>query len=522
MTTSRLSFLSRAVLLTLLLASFIVSVFIIGYATDVGPWAYSDSTTYLWTAKNLASGKGLTIQDTQGNYAFLTWHPPLFPALLSLPVALGADALQSARWLNAILFGGLASIAVWATWRFSRSILLSAGTGLLILLSPDLIRVFSGAMSEASFLFFGFLGLFLLTEYLVSPNSRWRLIIAGLLISLAYLARYTGMAFIAAGFLGLLLLSPENWRNRLPALGLYTLSAGLLPAIWTVVVFIQTSTFGGRSTAVEISLVDGMREYIRNFWVTMTGWIPFINRGNHILPAQLKLALGVLILVVAIVILAWISKKKGKAAQLRLPRTWAVILSIFILCYLIVHIASFLFSSAAPDVDWRLLSPLLTALYLGLPMLFAAYAPLLKPEWLVNGLFLLASIITVWYFHGKTQEYLFSMHHYGIGYTSKRWNENPVFKHIELNDSRLMLLSNDPALILFHTGVYPGYVDLHELASEDQPVYPSEAIEIIVFIPQAEAQYGPEADRLRDWLKFHYAIKYEGSDGVIYRWETTP
>jgi len=71
----------------------ILGIALIIHATNYGPWVFSDASTYIWTAINLADGKGLVIQNPSGGYDPLTWHPPLFSLLLSIPIALEADAV---------------------------------------------------------------------------------------------------------------------------------------------------------------------------------------------------------------------------------------------------------------------------------------------------------------------------------------------------------------------------------------------------------------------------------------------
>jgi len=511
--------LRKIAVVLLLIASFTTGLLIIAYATSIGPWAYSDSTSYLISASNLAAGKGLTVQDSYGNYPLLIWHPPLFPLLLSLPISLGADPLQAARWMNALLFALFCAFTLGATFRFSRSILLSVGVGLLTLFSPDLIHVFSGAMSEGVFLFCGFLGLFWLAEYLNAPISLAKLSLAGIFIGLSYLARYTGIATIGAGFFAMLILSrTREWKEQITRLLIYITSAGLLPGLWTLRVYLETGTFSGRSLAVTTPILSGLQEYALHFWQTLTGWLPFILRGNHIIPAGTKLILGCGAMVTAVVVLILLARKRGVAGQLRDQTVWASVLGLFILCYLAFHLASYLFSNARPEVDWRLLSPVLSALYLIIPMLFSGYQSLVKPTWLVSGLFLLVCLITVWYFHGKTQLLLFEMHHYGEGYTSKRWKGHEIFEQIRQLEPGSTLLSNDPALVLFYTGVHPLPINKNDL-DNPLPVGGSKKVHLIIFYPQADYQLGQEFDAWLARVKAEFQSVFKAQNAEIFRWD---
>ncbi|MHB8114367.1 MAG: hypothetical protein ACYDHA_13035, partial [Bellilinea sp.] len=155
-----------AVLLLIILA--VGGAALILYATEIGPWAYSDSAAYLVTAKNINEGRGIVLQNPAGEFERIPLHPPLFPLAVSLPMALGVSALQSSRWLNAILFGLTIFLACWSTFTFTRSYWLAGGAAGLILLSYAPVRAYSGAMSEGLFLFLAFSSLFLLTYALTA------------------------------------------------------------------------------------------------------------------------------------------------------------------------------------------------------------------------------------------------------------------------------------------------------------------------------------------------------------------
>lgn len=488
---------------TLALALLLIAVFTAGlgvilYATDIAPWAYSDSAAYLTAASNLAGGRGLTVPDTRGETTLLSLHPPLFPVLLSLPISLGVDGLQAARWLNAILFGLFCALTIWSARRFSRSLALSALAGLLPLFSPDLVRLFCGAMSEGTFLVSGFLGLTLLAEYLLTPVRRGRLVLAGLLIGLATLARYAGAALIIAGLLGLLLIHAGRGKKLLatdPAI--FAAGAVLPPLSWVSYAYVQTGSIGGRNAAAAGDLARVLQHYAQIFYENLIRWLPFITRGNRFLPVPLKLVLGGLLLAAALFILVKQVKKHGLSAQVRAPWIWSVLLGLFILGYLAFHLASILFSDTPADVDWRLLTPTLAAGYFLLPMLFAAYARLVRRAWLVNGLFLLTTIIVVWYYQGNTISYIKQMHSEGAGYTSLRWRGNEVFPRIRSLDPTLALMSNDPGLVLFYTGAYPILIDMQsaeplELAPAGRNAY------LILFLPQVEELNGADANQ---WIE---------------------
>jgi len=83
-----------------------------------------------------------------------------------------------------------------------------------MLTSSNMLSNHAWAMSEPAFLFFGMLGLGLLAAYVERPTP---LCLAGAVaaIGLAFTIRYLGVAFVAAGFIGLVVMpSPRNLRRR--------------------------------------------------------------------------------------------------------------------------------------------------------------------------------------------------------------------------------------------------------------------------------------------------------------------
>jgi len=373
-------------------------------------------------------------------------------------------------------------------------------------------------MSEGIFLVCGFAGLFLLVAYLLAPSKYWRLILASLLLGFSYLARYTGIAFIATGGIAVLIITGGSLKKRLSNLAIYFLGAGLLPLLWTAIVFFETGTFGGRNAELPVPISVGIQSYFQAFWKTLQSWIPFINRGNQYIPALAKLILLIAIFIGAIVLLAVIARRKDKGAGLRPIAIWGIVLGIFVCIYVAFHLASYLFTAARPDVDARLLSPVLLAVILAVPMVFGGYSLINKPAWIFPGIFLAISVVSVWYFQQPVREYLVVMRHYGEGYTSLRWKEEAAFDQIKQLDNKNILYSNDPALVMFYTNKVSKLIDVTSLKSGviDIPKKPSC---LIIFYPQAETQLGVS---LQPWLEaksLQFKPLFIGSAAGIYQWE---
>jgi len=436
------------------------------YLTAVAPWAYSDSTAYIVVARNIAEGRGIVLQDPNSGFSFYTWHPPLYPLLLSLPIALGVGALQAARWLNSILFGLTIFLVGWSTFRFTRSFWLSTGAAGLILASFEPLKAYSGVMSEGMFVFWSFFSLTILTLAIQTPRRQKRLLIfAGLAAGLAILTRYTGLAVLAAGALCALLLIPGKIGRRLKQALWFLLPGGLLAGTWLLPVFLATRTLGSRQMEALTGLPEKFKSYQLAFMDVIGSWLPFYYRGNHILTPYQKLLVAFLLLaVLALLAGKWI-RKRGQPFNQDGQLTWACILGIFFSAYGMLHLATYLTIDAQPDVNGRLLLPLFIGGALLAAAVAAYFSRILPKSWIGGLIFAALALLSVWYFHGKVQDYLFEMHHYGQGFTSKRWLENPIFNEIDALEPDLTLYSNNPALMLFHTNRFPASLELDDSGS---------------------------------------------------------
>ena len=205
MRTLRSVSIDQAILLVIALLSLAGSLAII-FSTRWGPWAYSDSATYIVSARSLLEGEGLGVAVHPGSVERLTHHPPLYPLVLSAIGLSGIDLLTIARWLNVLLFGATIFATGAFTYRLLRSGWLAFSLSVSMFTIPALVDIFSGAMSEPLFLFTSIVGTFLIVLFLETQNRR-TLILAGAAAGLAFLTRYIGVFAIAASLVTLLVLS---------------------------------------------------------------------------------------------------------------------------------------------------------------------------------------------------------------------------------------------------------------------------------------------------------------------------
>lgn len=494
----------------------LIGMALILYATAIAPWAWSDSAAYISTARNIAAGRGIVLQDSSGTYSLLPLHAPLYPLILNLPLTLGMDVLQAAGWLNALLYGLTIFLTGWAVSRFTGSFWLSAGTAGLFLVSFEPLLAFTGLMAEGLFIFFALLSLVWVTLALREEDNSSRLLVAaGISAGLAILARYTGLSVLAAGCLAVWLFHKGSSGVKIKKALLFTVPGAVLAALWLIPVYFSTQTFGSRQIG-EISNVSGrISSYFSGLFDVVGSWIPFFYRGNHILTPGTKLALGSLLLFVILVAAVIRVRKNETAIDENGLLTWIRVLILFTAAYLALHLTTFLIAAEQPDVNGRLLLPIFYSSVLLAAAITAFISQSVSKSWLGGLVFSALALMTLWYFHSKVQWHFYEMHHYGQGFTSNRWNENPIFDQVSALDDQPSLYSNDPALVLFYTERLPK--DLKINPSNHVYDLPSTSdAELVLFIGEARKDLSEGYPAFVDTLRAQYQVLYEDNEGMIF------
>lgn len=418
------------------------------YLTEIGPWAFSDSAAYITVAKNILAGRGIVLQNPAGHYNLFPSHTPLYPILTAGLMKAGMDPIQASRWLNAILFGLVILLGGLSTLGFTRSPAYGVGVSYLFSRSIEAQRAFSGMMSEGIFLFFFIAALIPLTMSLIKQRQKNWLILAGILAGFSVLARYAGISVVAAGFLAILLLTRGKLAARIKDSLRFAIPAVLISALWLVPVFLSTRTFGDRPVGSLSNPFGKATVYFSEFIKIWSGWLPYFQRGNHILSPAAKLLI-LFVILAAIVGLIIARKRKSKSAF------WALTIVLASLCYLAVHLFSFVTANTQPDINGRLLLPLLLLFYLFLPAILSSITSWIRIPLLGKILFIAFVFISANYFAGRLNDFRVEMHGYGNGYTSVRWKDDRVFDALDNISANTSIASNEAAMVLFYTERFP-------------------------------------------------------------------
>jgi hypothetical protein len=461
---------SKMIFLLALLLAAGLGMALLWSSTPYGLGLVNDSAYYVEGAANLLAGKGFVRFSGGGELKPITHFPPLFSLVLAFFGLVGMDLLAGARLLITLFFGIDILLVGLSVYTISRSIPFAIFGALILAFSDVFLNVFSLALSEPLFLTLLLVGFLVLAQGFAQPKWVWPLL-AGFLLSLAYLARYAGISLFITALLAVALLQVSSQEarkgvsffRRTPFRELLLLLAGAcLPVLaWNIVSLSasQAGALSNRQVAWHPLSFTVLFEALKNLltWAASDDLLMSLP-----IYGRLFSLLSLILLPVLLSWLAWVVwlrvKKPGQmralAGRLGLSFTHALLIPV----YLAFLVASLSFFDASTPLNARILS----VLYLPEVILFASglawvwrvpasREPLVRGiplfRWLLGifcGLFLLFS-----FKDGLAAARQLSAQ--GQGFAHQGWRESPIIQAIrEMPD--IMLYSNKPTAIYLLTG----------------------------------------------------------------------
>jgi len=227
-------------------------------STPAGAGLANDSVAYIAGARSILQGRGYSDIWLDSTIEPITHYPPLLSLSLSALGLLGLDPLRGARLLNMFLYGANTVLLGLLAWRMTRSRSAGLWAAALFLLNAFLLRIHVFALSEPLYLLFSlltFLGFdFYHSHAETRPAKRttW-LALIGLIVSLAFLTRYSALALLPTFGLALLIFNdlPAQtisgwpiWRARLANIITFFCGAAPLMLAW----FLRNKLIAGSAT----------------------------------------------------------------------------------------------------------------------------------------------------------------------------------------------------------------------------------------------------------------------------------
>lgn len=507
-----------------------VGVVILLFATTLGAGISPDSMVYIGAARNLLSGRGLSMSFGGDKAAPMTHYPPLFPTLLAVIGIFGMDPLDGARWLNVFLFGANILLVGLVINRCTRgSIWISIFGSSLMLISVDMLRIHSMAWTEPAFIFFGLFGLFLLGSYIENPRPLL-LFASSSMVALAFLARYPGVTFVATGIMGISFLSQKTYYKRIADSSIFVAVSSLPIALWIM----RNLHVAGNAANREIAFHPITFGHIKSALFTFSEWLfPHSFWGVTIdvtgkIVRSFSLVVVVGLSVSSILLLQRKSGLNGsdfvKHYLAKLPR----LLVTFIVIYCVFLIVSISFFDVRTPLDFRILSPVYVS---GLVFILYIAHRLLNSMEGTRSL-KIASIVLCMAFAvlhlPHSLWWVTRTHANGSKYAS-RWQHSEIMEQLKTLPSEIPIFTN---------GVYAVYILAGRHASQlpakvnaDRQINDSYSSDLVRMRDQLEngrgvlvyfntiswRWYFPSENELKDELPLRLLTR--GADGSIYTLE---
>jgi 4-amino-4-deoxy-L-arabinose transferase-like glycosyltransferase len=419
-------------------------VWTLAYSTPYGLSLNDDAIAYIAGARSILSGQGYREAWLASNGP-VTHFPPGFPAVLALiGYITGLDPVRGARALNGLLFGLNIGLTGWLGWRMTRSRTGGILSALLALLNSSFLYIHTRAMSEPLYIFLMLVSFILLDLYFERQKSYY-LILLGILLGWAYLARYAALSLVAT-MLALMLILHGEWRKRISSF--LILAAGSLP--WVIAWSIRNRIVGGTLT----NRVLGWHPITPANWLlaveTLSSFFIPISQWRRAIPVSIQI---VALLLIALVILVWVLYKGlsrlFKPARVSIPEVLPLTNGLHTVAYLLALIVTMTLFDSATKFQDRILSPV----YISIILLAVTTGSWL---WSNKHRFWKPVIILV-------TIALLGMHTYGQyqavpkfqndpGFASVGWRYSKAIAALKEVPPDVLILTNEPGLVYFHTG----------------------------------------------------------------------
>ncbi len=516
----------------------VLAVVILCNSMHQGVGVGGDSTIYMFSARNLTDGKGLGLITANGTFRFLPYFPPLYPLLLAGMSSLGFDMVASAGALNILFFVATVVLAGW--------LLKWAGAGLwygwlaaaFMLVSPVLIPVFSWAMSEPLAIFLGLLSFVLLAKTLDAINHKQLLIISAVLAGASVVTRYSSAAFLATGFLAVLLLTGGRWRRRLRDLLLFGIPGSFPLLVWLIIDLKMTSAISSRSF-LDLADVPGRLaaffpalNKVIQFWFIPESWIhkpPYPMLFNQIMAPVAAIVTGLWVF--------WLGEKtRGvtRTCEQRLLKTmWLLVF--FLVLYVLITAMVFLMTYPPITIGSRMYSPMHVAWILLVVVMAALTTMERRIPRLGAGLIQVMLVVFIAWWGWRSSRIVAQNREDGMGFTSIAWRTSETVSAVRSIKSDVPLITNEEMAILFLTGraSYPLaeiYLDkplttFHRFGDgemdgeQDQAAFKNFGGALVLFDSielQLEGLYGEKTHARIHSLVDGLCRFFKGEDGSIY------
>jgi len=431
------------------------ALFVIGMGlTFQAPWVDWDASDYINVAENIVHGKGIVSGWESDNiHAFwpLTVWPPFYPILIACLMEIGFSSVSAAMWIPILSLAGIVVVSFF----FGRD-LDSPVTGyvwaLCCLSMSSFWEMSRWALTEMPYIFFSFLGLYLLMYYL---NSRlyWALLLSALCCGAGAVTRYMGVTLIMTGVLILVLQSWKRSKSRIKEI----LAFGLISSIPVCLVFLRNIIYKGHFSGADRGSGSGTFSGITTdiARILTTDLNPFKSLTDSVLFSGTEVIFGILILAAVFLLCGvYISDKGNFKTTLKNYLFNKRIVVAYVLIYVLSLLVLEIGMGDIATVQTRYLLPVYPFLvFLALSFMRGACARIVATPWRIVGIGI-STLLVVCFITTQAMGSIPSISDKGgKSYTDPLWYDEPVeeYQWVTQNIPRgAEIFSNNPRAMQLH------------------------------------------------------------------------
>lgn len=378
--------------------------------------------------------------------------------LSSIELIVGLDPVESARYINAILFGLIVYLSGLILSRYLTYFSTVIVGMLAVLLSPVLFSVAIYAWTEPLFILWTLLYLLLLDSYLKKKSTAVLMLLA-IVTGMASLTRYVGLSFTLSGVGTILLLQRSSLRSNLFHILLFSAISVAPLGAWVVRNLAVANTLLGDRDPSRIPLYFNLYLILIKClnWFVPTDYIAErlqSTRGGFVLGAIAGYLVGT----------GWPPKNAWRESKTAFYRVGTILL--FILFYLVILVAASTLA-AYDGINSRLLSPIyvptvLTVLFIIEQKLAGQTRHIsfrvLRSAFILRKGYLVVALLIAWLAmpslelsHTANQ-----LTQTGLGYNHVSWRTSDTLSYLRSQEysggEDSPIYSNDPEAVYIHTG----------------------------------------------------------------------
>lgn len=402
------------------------------WVTVLGPGVNEDSYGYLDTTWALLHGYGFLREGKP-----MTHFAPAYPVLLATAYIAVRNLVQVARWLSVFFYGvNIALMAAIAYVASEGNVLAPLISPLTVMLSGELLVVYSTAASEGPFIAFALATFLLLSMHIGGPRRRL-LVCAAVCLGAAMATRYVGITLLPAAVACLWFLDERPPSRRMRDCFLLILVSSLPLGAWLIRNLIIDGSPTDRPLVFHPVSLDDLKVMV-------------IDLCNFYFPVQVNpwLKLAVLSSIAAVLGRHLSRQRSGVAAK-----TVLLLIVVFCAIYLPFLVVSMSFFDAfTTQVEYpRILAPVavfVMTLSIALGVKLALTADRVWVRWL-SAAFVFSVLAANAPEHWRI---VTNLHRNGYYYSQRKWQESETVAFVRSIPLGVTVYTNDPQGIEYRLG----------------------------------------------------------------------